>query len=160
MQRARRLGRDRLTMPERALIKGVVGGKPIAQAALDAGYAKNNPKYAASTASQVLKKPRVMRALDRALDRAGAGIDLSANVIASAHGATETKVFNGKDGLVYSKPMIDHDTRLRAAELNLKARGLLIPAEIPGTQSINIGMFVLKGLHERGLDHLIDADRS
>ena len=63
--------------------------------------------------------------LARYLDDAGATLEKAARVISEGMDANETKVFSHKGDVVYSEPLIDHPTRLSAAELNLRARGEL-----------------------------------
>lgn len=145
-----RLGKDGITVKQRKLIIGVASGKTGRQAAKDAGYT-GSPETLSVTASQELKNPNVVRAMDAALDKAGASLDKSAQVIAAAHKATTVKVFNDPErGITYATPLVDHNTRMKAAELNMKARGLMQSNEGSG-QVMGIGFFVLKGMKDRGL---------
>lgn len=139
----------RLTAKQRGLIKGIAAGKTNRQAALDAGYGGGvNPESASAQASQALNKPNVMSALEAALDRAGATLEKSAEVIAKAHAAEKTVVTKLGD-VVEIGP--DHATRLRAAELNGKFRKLLTSGPEEGGQIMGVGFFILKGKTERGL---------
>ena len=69
--------------------------------------------------------PQVRGYLTEALEKAGATIDSAAKVIADAQQAEVVTYFQ-KDGVVTDERSdIDHRTRLKGAELNLKARGEL-----------------------------------
>ena len=129
--------------------KALIGGKNHREAALAAGYKGSGISVRATALS---KEPEVIRALDAALDRAGASLDKTARVIAEAHRANTVKVFNDpENGITYSDPLIDHNTRMKAAELNLKARGLLQSHDDGSGQVIGVGFFLLKGLKDRGM---------
>ena len=161
-----RFGNDRLTTKERNLVRGLAksvkdgSDKSLRNIALEAGFGKGvNANSAAAQASTVLRHPNVKAALDAALDRAGVSLDKSAGVIAAAHRAETIKIFKTEDDkLIYSEPLVDHVTRLRAAEFNLKARGLMRSDEAPASATIGLGLFILKGLQERGLGHRLDEE--
>ncbi len=74
---------------------------------------------------RVLEKPQVKAFMAYYLDKAGATALEHARVIAEAHNAMEVKVFNHCGTVVESKEYVDHPTRLRAAELGMKARHVL-----------------------------------
>jgi len=106
----------------------------------------------ASHIHRVLEKPQVRVYMAGFLDEAGATCQESARVVAEAHNANEVKVFNnkgvvvkvGKDGqtelrgggVIYSKPLVDHQTRLRAAELNVRVRGLMTDPQQSGIADV------------------------
>ena len=135
------------------LIRGLIAGKTAQQSALEAGYGKGVNKQAAGVqACKELKKPEVQAMLLKALDKAGATIEKSAKVLADAHDANEVKVFNSDTGIEYSKPLVDHVTRLKAAELNGRFRGLLSNKnDERDSPLVSIGFFMMKGAAERGL---------
>jgi len=127
---------------EAALLKGVIEGKTIIDAANDAKLVPGGSREVNRvTAYEVLRRPHVAAALDAALDEAGATVKASAQVIAAGHKASTVKVFNDKvDGIVYATPLVDHPTRMKAAELNLRARRLIGsgPEEGGGSQTVNL----------------------
>ncbi len=91
------------------------------QSAIAAGYSQRS---AAETAYEILRNPKVVREIEHILDQAGATREKSAKVIKEALDATVTRVFcPGEGELVYAKPLVDHQTRLKAAEMNHKLRG-------------------------------------
>jgi len=148
---APRLGKDGITAKQRKLVNGVVMGKTARQAALDAGF-KGTDGSVSAMASRELKNVKVAAAIEAALDRAGASLDESARVIAEAHRAKTVKSFKTVDDrIIYAEPTVDHNARMKAAELNGKFRGLLKSNEDMGGQVMGIGFFILKGLKERGL---------
>ena len=135
------------------LIKGLVAGQTVKEAAVAAGY-PGQPETARCEASKDLRKPEVQRALADALDRAGASIDSAARVIAAAQQAMDTKFFQHEGRVLDTRDVVDHVTRLRAAELNLKARRLLGGDE-QAAGPINIAAIIAivrKSAAERGLD--------
>lgn len=123
---------QQLTHKQRGFVAGVASGMSIKDAALKAGYGRGvNVATAKAQASRALKYPKVINALAAAFDKAGATIDASARVVAEAHHAKLSK----------KKP--DHVTRLKAAELNLRARRLLTPREEQASvPAVNIAALV------------------
>src|SRR3990167_448367 len=116
----------RISGQQRKLIAGIASGLSIQRAALNAGYGGGTNAASASVAANaVLKNPKVTSELERAFDRAGASLDASARVVAHAHNAKITDEAN-------------HPVRLKAAELNLRARRLLAPTEESGGGTVNI----------------------
>ena len=115
----------RLTLKQSKLVNGVADGKTISQAAQDAGYG-NTPESARVLGSRELHKVNVSSALEEKLDRAGATLDASSTVISEAHKASIT-----------GKP--DHQVRLKAAEMNLKARRLIGQSDATHVQNNFIG---------------------
>ena len=117
--------KKRLTLKQSKLVNGVADGKTIQQSAIDAGYS-DDPRSASNIGSRELKKPHVSNALEERLDRAGASLADSANVIGQAHKAT-------------GRNQVDHITRLKAAEINLKVRRLIGQSDSPNVQNNFIG---------------------
>jgi len=110
------------TKKEAALIRGIAEGKSVKAAAVDAKISKGASETARVAAYEILRRPHVAAALDAALDEAGASIKASAKVIGEAHGAERTAVTKLGD-VVELGP--DHAIRLKASELNLRARKLI-----------------------------------
>ena len=104
--------------------KAILAGKKQKDAAIDAGC---SPKSAESQGSQLASSPDVQAILNRALDKAGATIDASALVIAKAHKAKTVKHFAYLGRVVDTRSTEDAPTQLHAAELNLRARKILVP---------------------------------
>ena len=91
------------------------------KSAIAAGYSEKSARF---TASENLTKPNIEREIDRALDEAGATQKKMAEVLKSGLEAKTIRVFCPKDGkLVYSKPLEDHPTQVRAAEVVGRLRG-------------------------------------
>jgi len=91
------------------------------KAAKLAGYSELAP---GQSGHQVLKNIEVRREIERVLDEAGATQKKMAEVLKSGLEAKTIRVFCPKDGkLVYSKPLEDHPTQVRAAEVVGRLRG-------------------------------------
>ena len=84
----------------------------------------------------VMQIPQIRGYLSKYLDDAGATLEASAKAIAEAHGARNMVVSNYKGEVQVVDAGPDHQIRLKASELNLKARGELRE----GGQSINLFM--------------------
>lgn len=108
---------DRQALISEAFLEN--GGKITEQDAEAAGYAS------LTTAKAALQNPTLKAHLSNYLDDAGATLRKSAEVIAGAHDATETKFFAFEGEVRDEKTVVDHKTRLSAAKLNLEARGEL-----------------------------------
>ena len=119
------MSQRRLTLKQSKLVNGVADGKTVQQSAIDAGYG-TTPNSAAVLGARELKKVHVASALEQKLDKAGATLDASSTVIAEAHKAT-------------NRNQPDHQTRLKAAEMNLKARRLIGQSDAPNIQNNFIG---------------------
>ncbi len=130
----------RISARRKKLIEGLVAGLPVRIAALNAGY-PGKSECARVAAHQDLKKPEVKEALALAMDEAGATLKASATVIAAAHAATTTKEFNSFGKVILGTEMVDHVTRLRAAELNAKIRGAFSSGDGVNV-NLNIGAIV------------------
>mgnify|MGYP001570175297 CR=1 FL=1 len=135
---ATRLGKDQLTVRQRKIVEGVIAGKSGRQIGREL-----SPHQAPSTSSPVIskeiRKPLVAKAINDALDKAGATITKSARVIAEAHDAKDDN----------EQP--DHKVRLSAAELNGRFRKLLSNKHDDEGPLVQVGFFVLKGEAERGI---------
>ncbi|MEE8606006.1 MAG: terminase small subunit [Nitrospiraceae bacterium] len=91
------------------------------KAAKLAGYSELSPGQAGH---QLVKNTEVRREIERVLDEAGATQKKMAEVLKSGLEAKTIRVFCPKDGkLVYSKPLEDYPTQVRAAEVVGKLRG-------------------------------------
>ena len=132
--------RKRLTVKQLKLVSGIANGKSATQAALEAGYGRGvNANSAKVQASRALKNLNVLGALEAAFDRAGASLDASARVVSEAHQAK-----------LGAKALPDHHVRLKAAELNLRARRLLAPKEESGGGTVNISSLLTVIKSSRG----------
>ena len=76
-----------------------------------------------SQVTKVFNQPQVKVYMASFLDKAGATLDISAKAIAEAHGAKDTKFFSFEGEVTDEREVVDHQTRLKAAEMNLKIRG-------------------------------------
>lgn len=76
-------------------------------------------------AKKIIRKPVVRALLASYLDEAGATLEKSAKVVARAMDAKEKKFFAFEGRVVDEREVEDHATQLKAAELNLRARGEL-----------------------------------
>ena len=91
------------------------------RSAIASGY---GIRGARTEGSRLLANANVSAEIERILDEAGATREKAAKVINEALEATQTRVFcPGEGKLVYSEPFIDHQTRLKAAEMNHRLRG-------------------------------------
>ncbi len=91
------------------------------KAAKLAGYSEVAP---GQSGHQVLKNIEVRSEIERIMDEAGVTGKMLTQVLRGGLQAKITKVFCPKDGeLVYSEPLEDHPTQLRAAEIGFKLRG-------------------------------------
>ena len=140
-------------MREAKLIKGLVEGKTVATAAVDAGF-KGSRETARVEAYRTLRKPHFLAAYDAALTKAGLSVDKVAKVIADAAKANKI-IFAGDEMLEVE----DHPTRLKAVEVAGRFRGhvdspALTAAAAAAGAVLSIGYFIAKGREERGLPPL------
>lgn len=138
----------------RKLIQAIVEGKSKLEAALAAGYTSpsGSENTLRNSVYRELRQPGVREALARALDEAGCTIDASAEVIADAHRAKSVRSWCSPTGEVTEREYVDHVTRLKAADLAGKFRGVNSNEESPS--GLNIGMLVQivrKNAQDRGL---------
>ena len=94
-----------------------------------AGY---SPKRARITGSELLRNRNICREINRIFEDAGVTVEKLAKVILEALDAKEQRVFlhQSSGNLVYSKPMIAHAIRLKAARLAGELTGAFAPKEI------------------------------
>lgn len=122
-------------------------GKTQREAARAIGISKN-------TASVWSQEKDVSSEVSRILDRAGATVERSARAIAEAHDAKKKVSINFE-----THEVVDHRTRLDAAELNLKARRILGNNEAPPVQSPTaVILAVIAERQLRGLEGSIPGE--
>ena len=92
----------------------------LTKAAELAGYSELAP---GQSGHQVLKSIEVQREIDRALDEVGATRKKVAQALHSGLEAKTTRVFCQDGQVIYSDPLEDHPTQVRAAEVVGKLRG-------------------------------------
>ena len=90
------------------------------KAAIAAGYSE---KSAAVQASQALTNPKIEREIERVLEEVGVTRKKVAQVLYNGLEAKITRVFCQDGVLIYSDPLEDHPTQVRAAEVAGKLRG-------------------------------------
>ena len=90
------------------------------RSAIAAGYTDKAP---AEAAHQLLRNTQVEREIDRALDEVGATRKKVAQVLHNGLEAKTTRVFCQDGKVIYSDPLEDHPTQVRAAEVVGKMRG-------------------------------------
>ena len=119
-------GQVKLSRKTRAIkfSKAILQGKTQVQAAIEAGY---SAKSADSKGSQLAKSPDIQAIVNSALDKAGATLQASAEVIARNHKAKKVQFFAHQGVVISAKATDDGPTQLHAAELNLRARKVLSP---------------------------------
>ncbi len=138
---ARKISR-KLTLKQRRFVSEYTdpGGKGFgnaSKAAELAGYSELSPGQAGH---QLMKKNEVQgeieritsRELNRILDAAGVTVERLAKTVRQGLGAKQVKAFiHQKTGnVVYSKPLKDHDIRLKATRLAYEVRGDFAPKEM------------------------------
>lgn len=91
------------------------------KAAIAAGY---SPRRAKQTGHETVTNRDVRTEIERILDEVGITGKMVAEVLRGGLKAKTTRVFCPTGGtVVYSKDLVDHPTRLRAAEIAFKLRG-------------------------------------
>ncbi len=90
------------------------------KAAIAAGYSERS---AAVQASQALTNPKIEREIERVMEAEGLTREKVVHALRNGLEAKQTKVFCQDGQLIYSKPMEDHPTQVRAAEVAGKLRG-------------------------------------
>ncbi len=108
------------------------------KAAIAAGYSE---EHAGNQAYRLTKNDDVRSEINRILDAAGVTIEKLAKTVNQGLKAKVTKPFlhQATGDVVYSKPMIAHDIRLKAARLAFELRGDFAPKEL------NVSVAVLAG---------------
>ena len=99
------------------------------KAAIAAGYSE---EHAGNQAYRLTKNDDVRSEINRILDAAGVTIEKLAKTVNQGLKAKVTKPFlhQATGDVVYSKPMIAHDIRLKAARLGFELRGDFAPKEL------------------------------
>lgn len=123
--------------------KEVLSGKSYKDAAIAVGYSPNGADVAGS---RMANSPEVRPLLEAALDKAGATLEATAEVVAEGLRADKIISIGFKTHVVR-----DHATRLKAAELNGKFRKLLNPENAPTNVQINIIDLIAQQAQQRGL---------
>jgi phage terminase small subunit len=121
-----------LTPQQHRLVKNLVKGMSLMQAAISAGY---SPKNASVSANQALKGIR--KKMPQLLDRRGlTDAALIKKYLKPALEANETKFFQ-KDGEVKEQhDVINWDARLRALDMTFKLKGSYAPTNVEHTGNI------------------------
>ncbi len=116
------------------------------KAAIAAGYSK---EHAGNQAYRLTKNDDVRSEIERIMDEAGVTRKMVAQVLRGGLQAKITRVFCPTGGaLVYSKGMVDHQTRVRTAELVSKLRG-----DFPATKTT----LDVQGLGDVGIAIIAEA---
>ena len=99
------------------------------KAAIAAGYSE---EHAGNQAYRLTKNDDVRSEINRILDAAGVTIEKLAKTVNQGLKAKVTKPFlhQATGDVVYSKPMIAHDIRLKAARLAFELRGDFAPKQL------------------------------
>jgi len=121
--------------------------------AVDIGREVGFSKSPGRSVEKALEKPEVRLYMSRYLDDAGAKLEDSARVIAEAHNATVQKEYLNKFGdVVQGEEKVDHNTRLRAAEINMKAHGAAAPKDDGGGSDFDrLFKHILSKAKDKGL---------
>ncbi len=90
------------------------------KSAIAAGYSETS---AVSTASAILTKPNVQREIERVMEAGGLTREKIVGALKNGLEAKQTKVFCQDGEVIYSEPMEDHPTQVRAAEVGAKLYG-------------------------------------
>ena len=116
------------------------------KAAEAAGY---SPRRAKQAGHEAVTNRDVRSEIERIMDEAGVTRKMVAQVLRGGLNAKITRVFCPTGGtLVYSKGMVDHPTRLRAAEIAFKLRG-----DFPATKTT----VDVQGLGNLGIEIIAEA---
>ena len=116
------------------------------KAAEAAGY---SPRRAKQAGHEAVTNRDVRSEIERIMDEAGITGKMLAQVLRGGLQAKITRVFCPKDGeLVYSEPLEDHPTQLRAAEIGFKLRG-----DFPATKTT----VDVQGLGNIGIEIIAEA---
>lgn len=134
-----------LTSKHRRLIRAYVDPDSptegnATQSAIAAGY---SPISAPQTGNRIIKSDNGEKELTRIYDAAGLTVEKLAKRVKQGMNAKETKAFiHQKTGdIVYSKPLVAHDVRLRAVRLAHELRGDFAPRRV----ELDVRVAVLAG---------------
>jgi hypothetical protein len=133
--------------------KGEAFGNQTKAAKL-AGYSELAPGQAGH---QVLKNSDVQREIERIMDEAGVTGKMLTQVLRGGLKARITRVFCPTGGtLMYSRSLVDHQTRLRAAEIGFKLRGDFPPtkATVDFQGLENLGIEIISQARKRARERL------
>ena len=129
--------RNTLDERERRFVKGVVEGKSLTQAAMDAGYAKST---AEKKSYAILQRPLVRSKLTNALERVG--VTLEGIVQPIVDGLNATKSYVTKDGLMVESQVPDHKIRLDAARIAVALLGGIPKVSVALTTAHGLNLFI------------------
>ncbi len=125
------------------------------KSAIAAGYTDKAP---AEAAHQLLRNTQVERELNRILDAAGVTPEKLAKTVNQGLKAKVTKPFlhqaTGK--VVYSRPIIAHDIRLKAARLGFELRGDFAPKEL--NVSVTVIAAKLEAAKRRERERVVEGE--
>lgn len=132
--------KGRLALKEAKLVKGIAAGKTVKQAAIDARISRStHPETARVAAYEILRRPHVAAALDKALDEAGATIKATAQTVAAALKAEKITPVTFMGAVTDEHRQPDHTTRLKGVEMSWRARRLIGNGpEENGAGSVNL----------------------
>lgn len=112
-----------LTSKQRKMVKGLLKGKTIEAAALDAGYSKQAPRQTGFNSLQSIKEK-----MPELMDRIGMTDEaLLTKYLQPGLDATETKASVFEGGFVYSKPLVAWGPRLNALDIAFNLKGSYAP---------------------------------
>lgn len=124
--------RKRLSPQQRDLVKNLIKGMTLTQAALKAGYSEKSPAQCGNQAMRAirLKVPDVMEKQglsDKKLIR---------KYLKPALDALETKFFQKEGNVTETRDVVAWDVRLRALDMAFKLRGSYAATEVENTVNI------------------------
>ncbi len=110
-----------------------------------AGY---SPKRARITGSELVTNRNIRSEVERSMEEIGITRKMVAKALRGGLQAKITRVFCPPGGVVYSRNLVDHPTRLKAAEIAFKLRG-----DFPATKTT----VDVQGLENLGIDIILQA---
>ncbi len=146
---ARKISR-KLNLRQRRFIAEFTNPQSLAfgnqtKAAEAAGY---SPARARQTGHRLATKGDIRTEIERIMDEAGVTRKMVAQVLRGGLEAGITRVFCQDGEVIYSESLIDHPTRLRAAEIASKLRG-----DFPATKTT----VDVQGLGNIGIEIIAEA---
>jgi len=118
--------RRKPTTRQRKLIKGMLDGKPVAQAAREAGYADS---VIPTAIYKLIKRPAFLAALGEAMDRAGITDEKLLERLREGLDATTVKIAL-QNGSAVERAVPDWDGRHRYLETALRLKQYLTPRSL------------------------------